>query len=111
VNASGGSEVKFPSNAHVRNLAGSLGNTPVDRELAANRTFLVVFADELLHAQAKPTPQLVAATQTGAVPPVAVTSSAASQSVTTVANNASRGSRPRDSAVVTLTQPGATHSP
>jgi exosortase/archaeosortase family protein len=108
LNAPGGSGVTLPRDVRIRNLAGSLGTSPVDRELEANRTFLVAFADELLRAQARPSPRLVAAAQQGGVPAALAgaasplsASPGLSQSALE-ANDAPPGSRPRDSAVVSL---------
>jgi len=54
LNEPGAVSVKLPPGTHLSNLSGSLGNSAQDRTLAANRAFLVAFADEMLKSMASP---------------------------------------------------------
>jgi exosortase/archaeosortase family protein len=49
-----GSGVHLPKGTNLQDIAGGLGRSGVDRQLITNRSFLVAFADELLHVQASP---------------------------------------------------------
>jgi len=53
LNAPGGTHVSLPKGVTITNLSGSLGNTPQDVALAANRAYLVAFAHELIQQQSR----------------------------------------------------------
>jgi len=53
LNASGGAHVHLPPGVKITNVAGSLAGGGGQAELAANRTFLVAFAHELIEQQAR----------------------------------------------------------
>ena len=83
LNAPGGAHVRLPAGIKITNVAGSLSGGGAQAELAANRTFLVAFAHELIEQQARR-----AAGESANVVTAASDGSASGGAVTTAARSA-----------------------
>jgi len=101
LNAPGGTDAQLPRGTHITNLAGGLGDSSQDRELATNRAFLVAFADELIQTQASPAAtRLALANRSAEVSQAAgSTASTSRPSTATPAAGAAGGTAPQPGAL------------